>query len=163
MIRVHTEMDQPELSVHGYVLRHGKRFISQYLTPREEKYVNLHSWQRHRKKQCYRNAQSTALAMPQTERMKLRYAEGFFGIQTGSEMEIGIHHAWLSLNGKLVDTTLRTQPGNLPIMGIIPENWEYYGVELDPLECLHSLDHRAWTPLIDDWECGWPMLTREDS
>ena len=41
--------------------------------------------------------------------------------------------------------------------------WEYYGVELDPEECPHSLDHGTAIPLTDDWQCGWPLLASQKS
>ena len=89
-------MDQPELSVYGYVLLRGKNFTSQPLTPEEADYMESADWRRHRKKQCYKNAQLTALTMPPNSQMELRYVEGLVGM---NGMELGIHHAWLSLNG----------------------------------------------------------------
>ena len=156
-----------DLSVHGYVLRNGRSFRSEPLTPEEQRHIDRCGWQAHRAKQCYHNAQTTALAMPSQDGMTLRYAEGFVGLG----MSCGINHAWLSLNGKVVDTTIRidrtagrrrVNSRNRP-MGLIPEGWEYYGVELDPMECLHSMDHHmdGIGPLIDDWRCGWPLLVRE--
>ena len=94
--------------------------------------------------------------------MTFLYAEGFLGMRG----QYGIHHAWLSLNGKVVDTTLRIsrEPGedDRRPMGIIPQDLEYYGVELNPSECLHSIKHRTAEPLIDDWKCGWPLIAREN-
>ena len=68
--------------------------------------------------------------------MKLLYAEGFLGF--GSSY--AIPHAWLSLNGKVVDTTVRPQEsGDQRVMGTIPRGWEYYGVELETERCIQVL------------------------
>lgn len=148
-----------EKSVHGYVLRHGKLFTSQGLTPEEIGYIDRSGWQKHEPRECYHNAQSTALKMPVQEGMDLMYVEGFVSKGSG----YAVYHAWLSLNGKLVDTTLRTEDGECRVMGIIPEGSEYYGVELETLECLHSFQHGGMGPIIDDWQCGWPLLARENN
>ena len=157
---IHFQMHQPEIDVHSYVLRRGRRFTSKPLTKQEKEYINTYNWHRHQKKQCYMNAQMTALIMPSQDDMTLLYAEGFLGIRN---MEYGIHHAWLSLNGKVVDTTLRTNPNSRRVMGTIPGEYEYYGVEMDPEICIHSVEHKTWTPIIDDWECGWPLLTKDET
>ena len=156
----HAYMNKPEIDVHGYVLKRGRRFASQPLTQQEKEYIDSCDWTNHQKKQCYMNAQMTAIVMAPRKDMTLLYTEGFLGM---GDMEYGIHHAWLSLNGKLVDTTLRTKPDDQRVMGIIPEGYEYYGVEMDPEQCFHSVGHKAWTPVIDDWECGWPFLTKDES
>ena len=160
------DMNLEDRSVHGYVLHRGRLFTSQTLTPEEQEYIDRCSWRSHEVKQCYYNAQLTALTMPEQEVMTLLYAEGFLGMRS----KYGINHAWLSLNGKVVDTTLRIsrrisrEPGedDRRPMGIIPQDLEYYGVELHPSECLHSIKHRAAEPLIDDWKCGWPLISREN-
>ena len=153
------------LSVHGYVLRHGRTFKSQPLTVEEREYIDLCGWPEHQMRQCWQNAQTAALTMPPGDGMTLLYVEGFVGTGLG----IGINHAWLSLNGKVVDTTIRIDhrkrgtAKNRPL-GEFPEGWEYYGVELDPSECMHSQEHRdGMGPLIDDWLCGWPLLARDQA
>ena len=147
---------KPYSGIYDYVLRKGRAFNSQPLTPEEQDYLDLSAWRNHKKKQCYQNAQRTALTLPPRAGMTLLYVEGF----TDHGFGIGIYHAWLSLNEKVVDTTVRTTPGNSPVMGLIPGGWEYYGVELSPIECFHSQEHNQWTPIIDDWECRWPLLAR---
>ena len=156
-------LNMEDKSVHGYVLRRGRLFTSQTLTPEEQEYIDRCGWRSHQTKQCYYNAQLTALTMPEQEGMTLLYAEGFLGMRGTL---YGIHHAWLSLNGKVVDTTVRIslEPGedDRRPMGVIPQDLEYYGVELNPSECLHSIEHRAAEPLIDDWKCDWPLIAREN-
>ena len=163
VLRAQKSLNLEDKSVHGYVLRRGRLFTSQTLTPEEQEYIDRCGWRSHQTKQCYYNAQLTALTMPEQEGMTLLYAEGFLGRRG---ILYGIHHAWLSLNGKVVDTTVRIslEPGedDRRPMGVIPQDLEYYGVELNPSECLHSIEHRAAEPLIDDWKCDWPLIAREN-
>ena len=69
-------------------------------------------------------------------------------------------HAWLSLNGRVVDTTVC--PDNEKrrrVFDTIPEGWEYYGVPLFPEVCQHVRKRRRrHISLIDDRECRWPLL-----
>ena len=146
-------------SVEAYVLREGRPFRSQPLTRDERAHIDQYRWRRHQPKACYHNAQLMAMTMPPADGMSVLYSEGFVTI--GSSY--GIPHAWVSLNGKVIDTTLRlpAEPrnSNSRIFGLIPEGWHYYGVEFQPIDCIHSVDvHRTMTPLIDDWECHWPLL-----
>ena len=159
ILREQEKYGHGDISVHGHILKMGRLFDSRSLTSEEQAYIDLCNWREHRKKDCYYNAQMTAMSMPPRTGVRLLYAEGF--VNTGNG--VAIHHAWISLNGKVVDTTLRTgEKDDLErVMGIVPVGWEYYGVELDPEECLHSLDHGTAVPLTDDWQCGWPLLTRE--
>ena len=55
------------LSVHRHVLRHGRSFVSQNLTTEEQEYIDRCGWREHEIRQCYHNAQMTALTMPGTE------------------------------------------------------------------------------------------------
>ena len=155
------ERGHQHLSVHGYVLRRGRRFDSQPLSREEQEYLDLHDWRRHQPRQCWRNAQLMALTLPPEAGMTLLYVEGYLR-NTGHDF--GVSHAWVSLNGKVVDTTVRIDlddDDSPRPLGVIPEGWEYLGVELDPQECLHSMKHRSTGPLIDDWQCGSPLLRRE--
>ena len=153
----------PAPNVHQYILRKGRLFHSQPLTQDEQRYIDRCDWKRHQAKQCWKNAQLTALTMPAQEGMTLLYAEGFVSLG----WEHGMEHAWLSLNGKVVDTTIRPKGTRNPgkedprIMGVIPKKWEYYGVEFRPESCGHILEHDLMGPLIDDWQCRWPLLSTE--
>ena len=153
--RIREASGHGNLSVHRHVLHHGRLFSSQALTPQEQQYIDVCDWRAHPRKQCYHNAQLTALTMPPQEGMELRYAEGYVSLG----WEYGVDHAWMSLNGKVVDTTLRVEHEDERVMGLIPDGWEYWGVELDPRECLHSLEHGRAGPLLDDWKCHWRLIT----
>ena len=120
----------------------------------------------------------------------VHYVEGFISVDNS----ILIQHAWLSINNKLVDPTLRwpvnnienygeefeenngeytgeyTEENNrenncetnsgLPFTGHFPPNFQFFGVPLDPMEIAHITEHDAHVPIIDDWQCQWPLLQR---
>lgn len=151
---IETQHNMP--TVHGHVARHGRQFNSNELTSQELELLESVGWHHHKPKQCFKNAQLTALLLPKHQGIAVNYVEGFVQPPKG----IPIIHAWISLNGKLVDTTVRpngSQP-NRPI-GLIPQDWEYIGVELDPAVCQHTFSHRTVPSLLDDYECRWPLLT----
>lgn len=117
-------------------------------------------WKQHKPKACFKNAQRTIVqAYPTTD---LRYVEGYVSPET----HIPILHAWLTINGKVIDTTLRPDPQNNTkrIYGIIPDKWEYYGVELPIQEILHVYErHRTHISIVDDFQCHWPAIRRRDT
>lgn len=142
-------------NLHQYVSRHGTAFASTPLTPEEAKYARLIDLRRCPPRQCYRNAQVNALNLPQADGIILRYAEGFFSMGWG----LGIEHAWLTINGKILDPTIRDPQGR-PVSGLIPDSHEYVGVELHPALCLHILKHGRHISLLDDYECHRPLLQK---
>ena len=151
-----SELNTGRIHPQQYVNRHGRQFTSQPLTPAERSYTELIHWHRCRPNQCYRNSQLAALTLPPHPGITLRYAEGYFSMGWG----IGIEHAWLSLNGKLLDLTLR-DPDNRPILGLIPEDHEYIGVEFHTALCRHAVLHRKHISLIDDYECRHALLSHD--
>lgn len=155
-------------SVYDHIARHGRSFSSQPLTPEEAAFVARIQWDLRQSGQCYFNAQIEALTLPSVAGISLKYVEGY----TGGSGRFPVDHAWLSVNGKAVDPTLRITPQGqivtrrqlrcVPeyrVAGVIPTSWEFFGVELEPEQCWHSLHHGAAIPLIDDWECRWPLIS----
>ena len=139
----------------GYILQHGREFQSEPLTELEIGFTDRIQWDRREEKQSYHNCQTEAIILPPMIGITLRYAEGYVDPGIG----IAVEHAWLSVNGKVVDPTIRTDAcPQQRILGIIPDQWSYYGVELEPDACLHALAHQAAVPLIDDHECGFPHI-----
>ena len=139
----------------SYIHRNGRPFRSEELTEIEKEYVGTISRGDNPTKQCYRNSQMAALTARPREGIELRYVEGMVDAGLG----VPLDHAWLSVNGKVVDLTIRVEGEAYDrVHGIMPTNWEYYGVEMDTGECRHCLEHGKHVPLIDDWECGWPKL-----
>ncbi len=141
-------------SVHAFVAGNGRDFQREELTGEERKFVSLIPWKSRKPKQCYLNAQMEALTLPETPGITLMYTEGYVDPGMGA----CIDHAWLSVNGKVVDPTIRVQGEPGRIIGLFPEGWGYYGVEIEPSRCLISLERGRAVPLIDDWENGWPMI-----
>jgi hypothetical protein len=109
-----------------------------------------------------------------SERMK--YVEGYVFT---AKLPMPVHHAWIELDGKVIDLTLVTTeytPQDLErfyygallqreddlsdrVLGIIPEGWTYYGVRFDIEEIAQDFISRGESfSKIDDWRNGWPLL-----
>jgi hypothetical protein len=120
-------------------------------------------------KQCFYNAQMMTLTDSYHETQRVKYHEGY--VWTGI---MPIPHAWITLDGKIVDVTLSTDPestqrffdGEPPredlmdrVLGVIPDEWEYIGVpmggEYVVSFMLEKMESRS---LIDNWQDGWPLL-----
>ena len=148
------EFTKGRINPTSYIYKNGRYFESQKLTDVEQKYVKQISRGNYPIKQCYRNSQIVALTTRPTD-ITLQYVEGFVDAGLG----LPISHAWLSVNGKVVDLTLRIKNESYKrVHGVIPDNYEYYGVEMNTDECKHCIKHGQHISLIDDWECGWPKL-----
>ena len=141
-------------SVQHYILNHGHAFESAELTRAELDFTNHIQWESRLPKQCFHNCQVEAMILPEMPGINLYYVEGYFADALG----FPIHHAWLSLNDKVVDPTLRVSPEDGRVIGNIPQDWEYYGVTLPTNSVEHSLKHGHIVSLIDDWECHWPLI-----
>lgn len=112
-------------SKEGLLLRVGREFVSQALTADELAMtqraalfagVELAEFPR---KQCFANSQKLAMFDMSN---RLTYVEGFVWVAG-----IPIHHGWVSLNGKVIDVTLRDRETSEPIIGTF-EGRVYYGV-----------------------------------
>jgi hypothetical protein len=130
---------------------HGKFFESQPLTAEEEEEVrnSLGNVSRYQMKECFYNAQVVA------QRSNLAYVEGycFSGM-------IPIQHAWNSINGKVVDVTLKHQNDGKVIAGIFPQGWEYFGVDFPVREITKMwAEHEMSYPIIS-YEMKWDYLQR---
>lgn len=166
--RGHLRTSQRYTSPRDYVLQHGKLYESQPLTEDERAYLaavlKAHGT-RFPIKQCYYNSQllvATTGALMQDERYTLHYVEGV------ASAIIPIDHAWVSLNGKVVDVTLRYHGKNKGIgdpllpgraVGEFLPDRQYYGVEFRAEAVRrHAAETKYWGPLIDDWRLGYPLL-----
>jgi hypothetical protein len=96
---------------------------------------------------------------------ELRYVEGY------AMSIIPVMHGWLTLNGKVVDLTMRLrsrQKRQSPVhqrrlqdrvLGEFPESREYYGVTFDTDHVQREMISSGLArTLIDDWENEWPLL-----
>lgn len=128
-------------------------------------------------KQCFYNAQFVSMvASSKGLSDRVKYVEGYC---IKSSLPIPVHHAWVELDGKVVDLTLVTTKYTtqelerfyhgeiLPreddlsdrILGLIPEGWVYYGVRFDIDEIAQDFIARGESfSKIDDWENRWPLL-----
>jgi len=158
-----------------YVLDHGLSMISgEPLSSEQYEYLKLIGASiDHAPKQCFHNAQLLTLhsSWNEVQPDRIQYHEGY--VWTGL---IPILHAWVTLDGKIVDTTLSTDPnstqrwlnGEPPqedlrdrVLGVIPEGWEYLGVPMDTeyvtSQLLKNMESRS---LIDNWQDNWPLLRK---
>ena len=148
------------LTVDSFILANGRAFTSQELNEAELQNIKELPWRKHKQKDCFRNAQRTAIMDCDWD--SFRYVEGY----VLPNISFPVLHAWLSMNGKVIDTTLRTNPENdrERVYGTIPENWEYFGVEIPIKEIFHVYEHhRTHISLLDDFLCHWPLICRYDS
>lgn len=119
-------------------------------------------------KQCFHNAMMLAILDNRFEG-RIEYVEGF--AYTGV---LPVHHAWVELDGKLVDLTRSLRPeaamefidGEPPqadlrdrLLGAIPEEWEYLGVPFDSDEVQDYVwEHQETNSLITNYHDGYPKL-----
>jgi hypothetical protein len=138
-------------SVHDFVLDRGKVYASASLTTEERRVVTAAMGRRtFAKKACFYNAHM--LAMNDTSGL-LVYTEGFAFSQF-----MPMHHGWVTLNGKVVDVTW--DEAGRPIMGALPEGWEYLGVEFTDRNMLRErmVRRKEVHAVIDDPQDGFPVL-----
>ena len=108
-------------------------------------------------KQCFHNAQMLAMTNPD-----LKYVEGY-----AQGRVIPVHHAWVTLNGKLIDLTWRVenaQPCRLSdrILGVIPEGWQYIGITFDTETIRERVVESGETRnMIGDYTRGFPLFQQE--
>lgn len=143
-------------TVYEYFLDNGKSYSSSPLTPEQLNLIKIEI-QRHKilykPKQCFYNAQTLS-----QHNRGCKYVEGFM-ISAG--VPIIIAHAWNSIDGKVVDFTMSHSNGGKPILGVIPDGWEYFGTEF-PSSMISALWARTGTstPLVDNVEERFPLLKK---
>lgn len=150
-----------------YVLRHGSGYASQPLTATEDAQVRAvikATRSRFPIKQCYANSQRVVTSGATADGAGVvKYVEGYVML---SDVCIPILHGWLSVNGKVVDLTLRKR-GEPRVRGPLGDrvfgtfqNRAYIGVEFPTRyvqDVLVSSEH--YTSLLDNWFDRWPLLT----
>jgi len=94
-------------------------------------------------KQCFFNSQQLVTAGPDGP---LRYSEGYCYSKGG----IPVHHAWLNLNGKVVDVTLRDRRTREPILGTFADR-HYFGISFSTMLVRgQMLRAMSADPLLED-------------
>jgi hypothetical protein len=148
-----------------FILRHGRLYTPQELTPAERKIVTAAA--RRTKpfkiKECFYNAQKMLRA---DETDTLVYVEGY------ATSIIPIHHGWLTINDKVIDFTMRERvdgktverrPYGAGIFGAWKADREYFGVPIPKERMLAFTADGMGASIIDDWQNGWPLLRRSGS
>lgn len=159
-------------SAYQYVLKRGHTYKSAKLTTAERKRVLSVArrvapkwgcnWER---KECFFNAQAL---VDHGRCDMLQYCEGYF---IHPPVPIPVHHAWVSVNGKVVDLTLRLKDPprsrrkfNNRIMGEFPKEYEFIGVEIPHEKVLDFFlsgvqdGHAEYASVIEDFWRGAPLL-----
>ena len=134
------------IPVARYVLKHGRIYLSATMTSKElaraleamDRAGSPRSW---RMRECFWNAQRLVVSGNDSG---LRYVEGYVLLHRVH----AIHHAWASLNGKVLDVTHRIKPRRRArfrdrVFGAFDDR-EYLGVEIDVLSAAIG------DPLLDD-------------
>ena len=163
-------------NIHDYIGKHGIFFRSNSLTLEEKDFLAQFKRYEFLMKQCYRNAQNVAIDLQSTKEfgncpnMEVKYIEGLAHGSVGFPVD----HAWVSLNGKVIDYTWGESTFIKPkngrsyirrksrILGEFPEDWEYCGVEVDIDQMAKEIvKHKTHISVLDDYQCKWPILRSE--
>ena len=140
-------------TLEDFFLQNAKHYQSQPLG--EEELEILNKWKKitkyYKMKQCFYNAQDLATLSP-----RIKYIEGYVST-TG--IPFPIEHGWNTINDKVIDFTMYHSNNGNPILGIIPEGWEYYGVQLPTkLITKHWMEYETADSLVRDYKSRYPLL-----
>lgn len=133
-----------EPSLYEVLLRHGREMTTQPLTISEARYIAKLAKQRggvnsYKPKECYMNAQKLRLEEYWRGGRRVRYWEGYVAWQ-GGPLPIG--HAWLTINDKVVDLTLRAVSKT--------QQHSYFGIAIPPKLLLDHMEiTEAYSPVIE--------------
>ena len=156
--------------VGDYVLDRGKSFeSSEPLTEDEFKKVVSAAERSNAKfepKMCFHNAMTLAMF---DDAQSIEYCEGYSVTGLG----IPVHHAWNTINGKVIDLTRSLRPeatdeflsGKAPqgdlkdrVLGTIPDSWAYFGITFDKgLVRDYMMTNECTGSLIGDSQRGFPL------
>lgn len=149
----------------AYVLAQGRPYVSEQIPEKDKKRVLAavnRNGLRFPIKECFANCLQFVLTC-RIRGLKVVYCEGF------ATSIIPIHHAWLNVNGRVFDPTLRLKhpaPVNRDedlqtnrIWGDL-QGREYFGVEFSDTAFLarRTLKTELFQSVIDDWQNNWPAL-----
>lgn len=164
---------QSHFTISGWAAEHCKPYESQALTDDEMAWLfELIDADRRRYqiKQCYYNAQMMLLFADAWDYLgegapELQYVEGY------AHGLIAVNHGWLTLNGKVVDLTMRLRKpvkrtshvGRRRlvdrVLGEFGPERAYLGAPFPVAASRAYLDRTGMLgTLIDDWQGGYPIL-----
>jgi len=135
-------------SINDFILSKGTQFESLSLTALEKDIVaKITKRLRPQKHACFLNSFRFLLNAKLYTEFDWKYVEGYTWAVIAP-----VYHSWVSLNGKVIDPTLRRY-------GEFPANEEYFGVIFSPDEyleyCARTREARAY---IDNYWERWPLL-----
>ena len=106
-----------------------------------------------RPRQCFANAQALATVAFEAGAV---YVEGY---ARRADVPIPILHAWVEVEGVVIDPTWIEEHRRGSNLGVLPEGWEYLGVPFDTMTIVRRIEALGeGSSLIDDWKRGWPLL-----
>lgn len=146
------------------VLEHGNVFPSAALTATEMmtavRAIQRCSIRHFLQKQCFYNAQLVAICAHDPA---VQYYEGY----ACGKVSLPLLHGWLSVHGKVVDLTWRTDTNNhagfMPnrIFGELPQDWVYMGIQYDPVFLLDRMEQTGLAAsVLNDHAADLPELKR---
>ncbi len=145
-------------SLSAYVLAHGRVEKSQALVRDELAYLTTCVGSSvFPIKQCFANAQKLVMDSQYVvgREHKLYYVEGYV-VRIG--LGIPIQHGWAVLNGKVIDVTMRLEKPRP--RGKLRDR--VFGVTFNTTYLQkHAFKIKGFSPLIDDWQDGWPLLKND--
>ena len=155
-------------SIEDYVVKNGTLFTSAPLTSTELEIVyHAAGTGKFPIRQCFANSQKLLL---NDYSDKLVYVEGY------ASAIIPVHHAWIAINNKVVDLTMRVYEvinGKIErkinlhnhrrfkdrVVGILPAGREYLGVPFGKEAVIDSMRKtKMYQSLIDNWQEHRPLL-----
>lgn len=120
-------------------------------------------------KQCFHNSQMLIIN-DFDDRMEYYEGVAYTGV-------IPVHHAWILLDGKLVDVTRSLREGAFQefldgeepqedlrdrVLGTIPEGWYYYGSPFQREGIRQYIyDNEETHSVLDNWKAGYPAYKLE--
>ena len=97
--------------------------------------------------------------------------EDVFYVEGYCNSIIPVQHGWLSINGKVIDLTMRLNEFDEPfakrlndkfkdrVVGEFPESREYFGVNFTREQVQKFMaETKTAGSMIDDWTRGYPLL-----
>jgi hypothetical protein len=174
---------QSMISKEQYILDNGRAMSSEPLDEEQRSIIDTFTNQfEPQVKECFFNAMFMCMVAQWRDDLhpRIKYCEGF----AQSISLFPVHHAWITLDGKVVDLTLTTNKYTLEqltafmhegvelprnedlsdrILGEIPEDWQYFGVEFESKKVARQfMERESSFSMIDDWERQWPLLQKND-
>jgi hypothetical protein len=133
-----------EPSLYEVLLRHGREMTIERLTMTEARHIAKLSRSRggvnsFKRRECYMNAQKLRLEEYWNGGRRVQYWEGYVAWE-GGPLPIG--HAWVTINGKVVDVTLRAVDKT--------KQHSYFGIAVPPKLLMdHMQITERYCPVIE--------------